>query len=160
MSAGDAAAVASGFGRKELEAARPVYVHRCAARFQDVDAAGIVFFARVFDYFHDAYLAFMEEGGMPHAEVLKARAWGVPIRRAEADYLAPIRFGDKLEVGLARAAWDASKLTIGYRVAVTGGKVAAVGLTHHVVVNFPSFSRIEPPAELRALFGPLENPAL
>ncbi len=132
--------MSSAFTRTELEAANAPYVYRCAARFQDVDAAGVVFFARVFDYFHDAYLAFMEEGGMPHAEVVRARVWGAPIRRAEADYLSPIRFGDALEVGLVRAAWEGSKLAVGYRLSVRGGKTAAVGVTHHVIVDVAKFS--------------------
>lgn len=146
--------LAAGFDRKALEAASPRWVHSTSARFQDIDAAGFLFFARMFDCFHDAYLAFMEQRGMPHAEVIRAGEWGVPLRHAEAHFLSPVRFGDSLEVGLVRAAWDRSVLKIGYRVAV-GNRVAAVGTTEHVCVALPQMSRIEPPASLRQLFASL-----
>jgi 1,4-dihydroxy-2-naphthoyl-CoA hydrolase len=142
--------------RKSLALANPIYVHRCIARFQDIDAAGIVFFARIFGYFHDGYLAFMADGGMPHADVLRGGVWGAPIRHAEADFHAPMRFGDNLEIGLVKAIWSGSLLRIGYRVAIAGGRVAATGVTEHVIVDFPNMSRIEPPPALRDLFRPLE----
>jgi YbgC/YbaW family acyl-CoA thioester hydrolase len=142
----------SGFERERLKRAEAGFVHRTSARFQDVDAAGIVFFARVFDYFHDAYAAFLAEGGLPLPEILRARAWAAPLRRAEADYLSPIRFGDPLEVALVHADWEASTLSVGYRVSTPGSKTAAVGVTQHVIVDVASFSRIEPPEPLRALF--------
>ena len=44
------------FTRSELLAAPAGFTHHLPARFQDCDAAGIVFYARVFDYFHDAYV--------------------------------------------------------------------------------------------------------
>ena len=52
-----------GFQRDDLLAAPAGFTHRMLARFQDVDAAGIVFFARIFDYFHDAYVAFFAAHG-------------------------------------------------------------------------------------------------
>jgi len=144
------------FDRASLLGSRAAWSLRSFARFQDVDAAGVVFFAQIFAYFHDAYLAFMAERGLPHQEVLAKGEWGAPIRHASADFVSPIRFGDALDIGLVRAAFSAdSVLTIGYRVAI-GDRVAAVGRTEHVLVAFPKRERIAPPAEFRALFAGLE----
>jgi acyl-CoA thioesterase FadM len=143
------------FDRATLERGTPVYVHRCPARFQDIDAAGFLFFARVFDYFHDAWLAYMEARGAAHSAVIAARDWGAPIRRSGAEYLAPVRFGDNLEVGLVKGAWSGSLLTIGYRVAIVGGRVAAVGSIQHVIVSMQTMKRIAPSERVVELFRPL-----
>src|SRR5207248_2615497 len=100
----------------------------------DIDAAGFLFYARIFDYFHDAWVAFVEDSGLVHAEHVAAREWGAPLRHVDADYLAPIRYGAKLEIGLVKAAWRGSDLTVGDCAHLAGGRVAAVGMTHHVVV--------------------------
>lgn len=146
-----------GFDRKTLETAEAGYRHACTARFQDIDAAGFLFFARTLDYFHDAWLAFMESAGLPHAAVVAAREWGAPLRRCEAEYLAPVRFGDKLEVALVKATWRGSNLTVGYRMSLDGGRVAAVGLTHHVVVSMATMSRMVPPPALAEIFSRLDR---
>src|SRR5512145_2250396 len=65
-------------------------------RFQDVDAAGIVFYPRVLEYFSDAFVAFLTANGTRLAEVLRERRWGAPLRHAEADYFKPLRYGDRI----------------------------------------------------------------
>jgi 1,4-dihydroxy-2-naphthoyl-CoA hydrolase len=146
------------FERAALAAAKPRFVHRLEVRFQDVDAAGIVFYARFFDYFHDAYVAFLAKGGFPLPEVLRTKAWAAPLVHAAADYMSPARFGDPLEVGLVRARWDRGRLTLGHRVARAGsGEMVAVGRTVHVWVEPERFQRIEPPPALRSWFEQLEG---
>ena len=142
------------FDLKQLRDAQPVWAHETSIRFQDVDAAGVVFFARFFDFFHDAWLAFIEHGGLQYPEIVNARSWGAPLKHVEADYFAPLRFGDRIAVGLVEAAWEGSNLLIGYQV-TSGGKVAAVGMTQHVVIDIQGMKRIDPPEAFRAIFQPL-----
>ena len=75
-----------------------VYVYPHRGRFQDIDAAGILFFARNFDYFHDAYLAFLEHLEMPLHEHLDGAEFVIPLVHAEADFAKPIRFGTRCDV--------------------------------------------------------------
>jgi YbgC/YbaW family acyl-CoA thioester hydrolase len=144
-----------GFEWRTLRDLSPVYAHKCKVRFQDVDAAGFMFFAQTFGYFHDAWLAFIEDGGLKYSDVVNAHQWGAPLRHVEADYLSPLRFGDDLEVGLVRAAFDGSDLYVGFRV-TSNGRVAAVGMTHHVVIGIAERARIEPPPQFREVFRRLE----
>jgi len=152
---------------KELAAATPRFVHTMPVRFQDVDAAGIVFFSRLFDYFHDAYVSFLEHRGLGLPGVLLRAEWGLPLRHAEADFLVPLAFGDVVDVGLVRATWNESNLVIGYRATLrtsTRGKtgaVAAVGCTHHVVVGggMEKPRRVSPPTELVEALSVLASPA-
>ena len=123
-------------------------------RFQDVDAAGLVFYARFFDYFHDAYVSFLRERGAPLEAALQDGSWVAPLRGAEAEYLRPLRFGDAIEVSIAEVRLEETEYTIGYRV-VTGGEAACVGRTRHVSVDPETFRRCRVPEPLRiALSSP------
>jgi 1,4-dihydroxy-2-naphthoyl-CoA hydrolase len=121
-------------------------------RFQDVDAAGIVFFPRIFEYFNDAFLEFLEQGGQAAHQALREQTCGLPLRHAEADFLSPLRFGDRIEVALVDAQVEATQVAVAFRIRMLpDGAVAAVGRTLHVCVDLASFKRTEIPAELRAV---------
>lgn len=143
---------------KTIAALPAVFTHVSSVRFQDVDAAGVVFFARIFDYFHDAYVAYLAKHGLPLDRVLTSADWGLPIRHAEADYFHPMRFGDEIAVELVGALAADSEVRIAYRIAgdSSGGspRVLAVGHTRHVAISRSSDTpgRIAvPPALARAL---------
>ncbi|MBL8681524.1 MAG: acyl-CoA thioesterase [Myxococcales bacterium] len=127
--------------------------HRVAVRFQDIDAAGIMFFAKVFELFHDAYVAALGARGVSLAAVLDERVWAAPITRSEARFRRPMRFGDELDVEL-RVEVGERELTVNYRVcsARDGSIEHATGSTTHAFVDRATFRRIEiPEAVQRAL---------
>ena len=129
-------------------------------RFQDVDAAGIVYFPRLISYFHDAYVAVLAARGLPLHELLQTSPWIAPIRRAEADFLRPVRFGDRLHASLVRAQASQSSISLGWRL-TSGGDgcsgapaevVHATGKTVHTFVD-RSFRRADLPDEMRRAFA-------
>lgn len=126
------------------------YRHRVAVRFQDIDAAGIVFFAKVFELFHDAYVAALASRGVSLAAVLDERVWAAPITHSEARFRRPMRFGDELVIELRVEPKD-RELTVNYRVvAATDATVEhATGSTTHAFVDRASFRRIEIPDAVR-----------
>ncbi len=119
-------------------------------RFQDVDAAGIVFFARFFDYVHIAYEGFLRDVGLPLPHVLREGSWAAPLRHAEADYLSPARFGDVLVVELVAAHLEDSEMTLGWRVRRQdeSGRPCAIVQTVHTFVRPSNFERISLPPEI------------
>ena len=139
----------------KVRAERAFAVNR-VVRFQDVDAAGILFHPRLLEYFHDAYLELMAEAGTPLDVVLRARTWGSPLRRVEAHFLKPLRFGDRIEIALVGAKLDLSDVTVGYRVArLDNAELVALGQTHHVFVDLATFRRVPIPEALRNAFQAL-----
>lgn len=121
-------------------------------RFQDVDAAGIVFFARAFEYVTDVFVAFCAAGGVRVDRVIRERRWGAPLRHVEADYLRPLFFGDRIEVALVAAHLEETSVTLGYRVANTAnGVVHATVQAMHVFVNADTFERCPVPSEMRSV---------
>lgn len=151
------------FSRAELLAAPVGFSHELLVRFQDVDAAGIVFFARILDYCHDAYVAFLAAAGCPLDASLRESRWMAPLVHAEADFIKPLRFGDRVLVHLVAARVRESSYTVGYRLERPGqlsndalasgqiaGEAAAVGQTVHVVVDPRSFARAPLPEAMRS----------
>jgi 1,4-dihydroxy-2-naphthoyl-CoA hydrolase len=142
------------FTREELLASAARFSIQRDIRFQDVDAAGIVFFARFFDLFHDAYVAFLSARGAPLPDALASRRWAAPLVHAEADFLVPARFGDVVDVALVLGRLEGSRLSIGYRMS-RQEMPCALGATVHVFVDPNSFRRVEPPPETASVFAPL-----
>ena len=108
--------------------ARFRHVHR--VRFDEVDAAGIAYFARFFSWCPDAMEALLAplEGG--YTALISRRRLGLPAVHVEADFASPLRFE------LQRPD--------GFRVATVRHVVALTDLT--------AMRACPLPADLRSLF--------
>jgi 1,4-dihydroxy-2-naphthoyl-CoA hydrolase len=126
----------------------PAFTERRIVAFQEVDAAGIVFYARVFDYFHDAYVAFLRARGVPLEAALRDGSWVAPLRHATADYRRPLRFGDEIAVSVVAVELEETEFRVRYRIE-NGDGVACEGETVHVSVDPETFRRAPVPAVLR-----------
>lgn len=72
-----------------------------AVRFEEVDAAGIVFFGRFIGYAHEAMEAFFDlgvEGG--YSGLIVGKKFGFPAVHASIDWKAPLRYGDRFRIDL------------------------------------------------------------
>jgi YbgC/YbaW family acyl-CoA thioester hydrolase len=142
------------FSRRELlEAPDPAYVHPTIVRLQDVDAAGVVFFARIFELFNDALLAYCAAEGFPLRQMMECHGVILPVKHASAHFTSPLRLEDGVSTGIVRARLDGDELVVGYRVTARSGRatadtVAAAGTTHHVCIDARSFARSRMPASL------------
>ena len=146
------------FERDELKLSRPhAFVEARSIRFQDIDAAGIIFYPRVLEMFHDIYAAFLAFAGAPLPEVVRAGTWIAPVRHAEADYFKPLRFGDPVTVEICRAHVAETEATLGYRIARSeGGEVCVVGQVVHTWVDRATFKRIPIPEPVRRALEHIE----
>ncbi|MCG3174712.1 MAG: 1,4-dihydroxy-2-naphthoyl-CoA hydrolase [Myxococcota bacterium] len=138
------------------------FVTRIKVGFADVDHAGIVFYPRFFEYFHEAFEAFFTVfGGMPYHEVLNRDRVGFPAVRAEADYQSPLRYGDEVDmtVTVARLGTKSAGFRyVGRRAA--DGTPCVEGRVTIVTVSMDSFRGIPIPDKFRALFErALEQPS-
>jgi 1,4-dihydroxy-2-naphthoyl-CoA hydrolase len=142
--------------RKHLfEARPPLFQISVDVRFQDIDAAGIVFFARIFDYAHFAYERFLANCGFPLPAVLREKQFAAPLRHAEADYRAPLRYGDEVNIELSAAMVADSEITLGFRVVRGDGKVCAVVQTVHTFVSPDDYQRRSVPPGIVAALAPI-----
>ncbi|UQA57370.1 acyl-CoA thioesterase [Polyangium aurulentum] len=137
-----------------VRAPSALYTERRHVRFQDIDAAGIIYFARVQEYFHDAFVGFCRQVGIDLPEVIAKGKWGLPLAHAEADYMLPLRFGDEIVVELVWALPSERSITLVYRARTEDGRVRAVGQMVHVCIDRETFRSMRLPDELRAVLTP------
>ena len=97
--------------------------HSVTVRLHHTDAAGVLFYSRLFELVQEAFETAMEAGGLPLGELLRDRGFRIPVVHAEADYTAPVRVGDVLEVRLAFEAGTRSLRVKAEVVDAGGGRV-------------------------------------
>lgn len=132
------------------------------ARFGACDPVGIVYFPRYFDWFHQAMEAWFDTAlGTPYHVLL--RHHGLPAVHTEADYRAPVRFGDDVRVELRVGHLGRSSMRLDYRVLGSADQVHATG--HTMVVHMGTdpqaadhMQAVPFPADLRAALAPFQAP--
>ena len=88
-----------------------------AVRFSHCDPAGIVYYPRYFDLIHEAKEDWLRDAvGVP-LPTLIGRGRGLPIVRLEADFVAPSRFGDVLDIVVTVPRVGGASLHLDYDVA-------------------------------------------
>lgn len=121
-------------------------------RFQEVDAAGTIYFARVLEYFGDAYVGLLGARGIDLPALLDQGSVVAPLAHAEADYLLPLRFGDETRVEVVATHVGETSIRLGYRARDPSDatRVHAVGQTAHVFVDRRTFKKCPVPPAFRA----------
>lgn len=132
------------------------FVFSTPVRFADVDHAGIVYYPRFFHYFHMAFEELFRQrmGPRAYVELLDRDRIGFPAVHAEADYRAPLRFGDTADIAVSVARLGESSITFRYRVA-RGEVTCAVGTVVCAVVDLNEFRPCPIPSSIRTLVADL-----
>ena len=125
------------------------YTQNFTASLHDIDAAGVMFFAHYFRHAHDVYEAFMAsiDQGLPES-IRQHRL--LPLVHSEADFLRPVRHGDRLQVSLQLERIGNSSFTVSYRfINAQKEEVARLKSTHvlldperHSPMNLPEALRL------------------
>jgi YbgC/YbaW family acyl-CoA thioester hydrolase len=134
-----------------------VITFRRAVKFEDVDVARVVFFARFLAYAHEAMEHFFHDADGHYAGMVMDRGLGFPAVRAEVTYHAPLRYGDVVDIETTTARLGNRSATLRYRFRRQDGVLAAEVL-HTVVVSDlgPMKSRTMPEDVRRVLLAHLE----
>ena len=134
-------------------------------RFADVDHAGIVYYPRFFHLFHLAFeeLFRTRMGARAYVDLLDRRRVGFPAVRAEADYKAPLRFGDSADIELSVSRLGTKSITFRYRVfrADEPGLpriLAAEGQVVCAVTDLTRFVAVPVPDDVREMIADLVDP--
>lgn len=120
-------------------------------RFQDVDAAGVLFFGRIYDYCHQAYEELWAAAGVDRAWIFSGADFLIPIAHSEADYKAPLRHGERVEVRVDVTHVGRASFHLAYRVTGPDGEadLRATVRTVHAFVARETMRPIPIPEELR-----------
>lgn len=119
-------------------------------RFQLCDPAGIVFFPQYFVLFHEVMEDWFNEGlGGDYSEFVLKRRMGLPIVKAECDFLSPNPMGDRLVIDLAVRTLGRSSLVLAFRGHVDGRECVRAALTN-VHTSLEAMKSVPIPDPLRA----------
>ena len=91
-----------------------MYTCERPVRFEDVDAAQLVFFANYFDYCHEAMEGLLspQQGG--YTELIMDRKIGLAMESVEAEFHSPLRFGQHVRITASVDKIDKSSCTFRY----------------------------------------------
>jgi len=128
-----------------------MFRHATTVRLYDTDATGALFFAQQFRLAHEACEAFMAAAGfvLP-MKPLKAGIL-LPIVHAEADYTAPLNWGDQVTVEVQPGRVGTTSFVLKYRFCKAGDTLAGTAQTVHVAVSRKTGRPVHLPDALRAV---------
>lgn len=115
-------------------------------KLYDTDASGALFFAQQFRLTHDACEAFLATTGL---FVQGKPIMLLPVVHAEADYAAPLRWGDAVVVEVRPGRVGTTSFGLSYRLCKRDGTVAGTVETVHVAVSGKTGRPVRLPAALR-----------
>ena len=127
-----------------------MFTYTRAVRFEDVDAARIVFFARFFNYCHEAMEAFFGTLAGGYVDLILKRGIGFPVVHLEADFASPLRYGDVFDVHVSVKRVGTKSCTFCYAFSNAGTEI--VNVTQVVVAtDLASLISVNLPDDVRAL---------
>lgn len=130
--------------------------HRFSTRvyYEDTDLAGIVYYANYLKFIERARSEWIAALGIDQMAMRAAEGVVFAVRRVEADYLRPAKFGDDLTVETSLQSAGGARLVLEQVITRGGEKLFAAIVTLVCLSDDGHAARI--PAALRArLAGPL-----
>lgn len=127
-------------------------VYRRAIAFDEVDAAGIVFFGQFIRYAHEAMERFFDalEGG--YRRMIVERKTGFPAVHVDMDFASPARYGDVLEIETTVLKIGNRSLVFSYEMFQFGSRALVCEMKHTVVVtDLVAMKSADMPGDVRAL---------
>ncbi|MBD2099378.1 thioesterase family protein [Leptolyngbya sp. FACHB-261] len=132
-----------------------IFHHPRTVRFEDTDAAGVVYFANFLKMCHEAYEESLAASGIDLKLFFRSGPTAIPIVHASVDFLKPIFCGDQLTIALTAEQFSGDTFTITYAIS-TGLPESAVGkaLTRHICIDPGSRTRKALPEEIKHWLNP------
>jgi 4-hydroxybenzoyl-CoA thioesterase len=132
------------------------FVHVHHVRFEEVDAAGIVYFAHFFSWCHDAMEALLGTVDGGYAGLVTKRRLGLPAVHVEADFSSPLRFGDDVRIAVSVERLGTSSVALRFDLARTSDGVHVATLRHVAVLTDLNALRSRPlPDDVREVLAGL-----
>ncbi|KHG40396.1 MAG: acyl-CoA thioesterase [Dolichospermum sp. DEX189] len=120
------------------------FTYYYTVRFQDTDAAGVVYFANILRICHEAYEVSLAASGINLKSFFTNPSVAFPIVHANVDFLRPMYCGDNLMISLLAEKIGLDKFEITYEI-IIDEVVVAKAITRHVCIDISSRNKLELP---------------
>jgi 4-hydroxybenzoyl-CoA thioesterase len=119
--------------------------------FGAVDHARVIYYPRFFDYFHRTFEEWFGASlGTTYSRLVVDENLGFPTVTAEAEFVKPVRFGDRLRVELELDDIGRRSITMKYTaMRLPDGEISARARVKKALVNNDTFESLEIPGGLR-----------
>lgn len=127
---------------------------RLSVRFGDTDPAGFVYYPVIFHYLHVAMEEFFALAcGTTYAQLIEHERIGFPVVKSDAEFSAPLLYGDEVEIEVHVSRTGDSSATFEYSVRRANDTRVAARVTQvHVAMNLDSRRAVSIPSNLRDAF--------
>jgi 1,4-dihydroxy-2-naphthoyl-CoA hydrolase len=128
------------------------FTYHRTIRFADTDAAGVVFFPNYLAICHEAYEESLADDSISMPAFFGEQDVVIPVSKSQAEYLRPLKCGDKVRVTLIPVQLGPDSYAITYELHRLGPpeKLAARVRTEHVCIAPRSRERHALPAAIAA----------
>ncbi|MDF2388604.1 acyl-CoA thioesterase [Nostoc ellipsosporum NOK] len=123
------------------------FTYNRTVRFQDTDAAQVVYFANVLGICHEAYEESLAASGINLKDFFTNPSVAFPIVHTSVDFFRPMFCGDNLVISLIPQKLGVDKFEIAYEISVAD-VVVAKAITRHVCIDASSRKKQELPEEI------------
>lgn len=125
------------------------FTYNRTVRFQDTDAAGVVYFANVLAMCHEAFEESLTASGIDIKSFFSNQSTFVtPIVYTSVDFLRPMYCGDRLVIQLIPRQVSIDTFEVTYQIFVVVEKLVAKAITKHVCIDPVNRVRQEFSAEI------------
>ena len=129
---------------------KPLFRYTFTTRIHDIDAAGVLFFARSLYYAHDAYEAFLNHNNQSIAAMLKAD-FILPISHTEADFKTPVALNEIITIEIFCHELKENEFSLSYQFINSSHKISSTALTRHICLDSSTRKRKNLPEPIRSL---------
>ena len=128
-------------------------------RFADVDAAGILYYPRFFEFCHNAFEdCFDQRGPFVYSALIREHRLGFPTVHAQANFVAPLQHGDVAIIRLHATHIGKSAVTIHYAMLrKRDDKMCFEGDITTVCMNLDTHKSMALPKPIRDFFAELKS---
>lgn len=123
------------------------FIYTRIIRFQDTDAAGVVYFANVLAMCHEAYEESLAASGINLKAFFSNPDVAIPIVHASVDFLRPMFCGEQIFIYLTTKQSSCEKFAIAYEI-LAAEQLFAKAITKHVCIEPISRTRKELPDQM------------
>lgn len=126
-------------------------------QFQEIDAAGVLYFAQFHDIAHQVYDQALLEVGYDLSSALAAKQYGYPLVHTEADFRWPLRYGDTVAIDVSCTRIGEKSYTIATQWSLSASAETVASLTHiHACVDMNTMQSAPVPCALIAALERLQ----
>jgi len=111
------------------------FIYKRIVRFQDTDAAGVVYFANILAMCHEAYEESLAASGINLKAFFSNPDVAIPIVHASVDFFQPMFCGDQIFIHLIPKQIASEKVEIAYQLVTASEKLIAKAITKHICIK-------------------------